>query len=39
MEIASEADGSRLRDEDPGLLERRWQTAKQQLASNVPAGQ
>jgi ATP diphosphatase len=39
MEMASEADGSRLRDEDPGLLERRWQTAKQQLASNVPAGQ
>jgi ATP diphosphatase len=38
MEIASEADGSRLRDEDPGLLEQRWQTAKQQLASNVPAG-
>lgn len=39
MEIASEADGSRLRDEDPGLLEQRWQTAKQQLASNVPPGE
>lgn len=39
MEIASEADGSRLRDEDPGLLEQRWQTAKQRLASNVPPGE
>lgn len=39
MEIASEADGSRLRDEEPGLLEQRWQTAKQQLASNVPPGE
>ena len=39
METASEADGSRLRDEDPGLLEQRWQTAKQQLASNVPPGE
>ena len=39
MEIASEADGNRLRDEEPDLLEQRWQTAKQQLASNVPPGE
>lgn len=39
MELAAEADGSRLHDEEPTLLEQRWQNAKRQLAPNLPSGQ
>lgn len=39
MELAAEADGSRLHDEEPSLLEQRWQNAKRQLAPNLPSGQ